>query len=582
MIKQISLLFTAAVLLLPAGCTKDPAFADDGLITVEAGIGAPTKVAYDGDKASFAAGDRIAVYAWLGSASEVPAKRVVDGVVNTLGTDGKWTPASLMCWQNGTDAHYFLGVSPVHAISDFTADEYAVAPAEYTASDLLFAANLGGVKAGDGAVKLAFRHAMAKMKVNLSFRDQFGGTPEVSTVTLSAKTKASVNYLTQTVSATGEAASVSLPAETANSSYSGLMVPQEGVRKITVTIGGKGYVYEAGEDIPLASGQVTTVNLVVGRDKLELASGITIADWTDEILSDQEAVREDIPLTIEAAVDGAQVRFDINTGMASGPVWFRTWDGSAWSDWTDYHDNDAVVLARRGDKVQFKGDNARYAESIANSSFFSFTEDCYAYGNVMSLITSTDYETATALTEEYALCALFYDSTPNVHLLSHPSEPLRLPATSLSNDCYEGMFTNCLTMTTAPELPATVLAEHCYDHMFYGCNSLSMAPQLPATTLADHCYAYMFAECHSLTSTPELPAATLVDGCYNHMFTGCMSLTSVTCLATDVSATGCTSEWLSYVATTGTRNFITPASTAWSAGISGIPDGWTRIDYVAP
>ena len=273
------LTFAAALLLLP-GCLKEP---DAGTITVEATVGPATKVAYDGAKSSFAAGDRIAVYAWTGSADEVPATRVVDGVVNTY--DGSaWTPASLMRWRNGSDAHYFLGVSPVHAISNLTADEYTLDPANYTASDLLFAANLNGVKSGDGAVKLGFRHAMAKLNVNLTFRSQWASTPEVGAVSLSAKTKASVNYLTQAVSATGDAATVSLPAVTANSSYSGLMVPQKGVRKISVTIAGRDYVYTAGEDIPLVSGQVTTMNLNVGRDQyvLELASGITISDWVED------------------------------------------------------------------------------------------------------------------------------------------------------------------------------------------------------------------------------------------------------------------------------------------------------------
>ena len=278
--KHIPLIAAAALLLLPA-CTKDLRPADGEFITVEASIGSPTKVAYDGDKSSFADGDKIAVYAWTGSAAEVPATRVVDGVVNTF--DGsKWTPASLMRWKSETDAHYFLGVSPVHAITNLTADPYTLDPADYAACDLLFAANLGGVKSGDGAVNLGFKHAMSKLVVNLSYRSQWASTPEVSAVTLSAKKTASVNYLTQTVSATGEAASVSLPAATSNSSYSGLMVPQKGVKKITVTIDGKDYVYEAGEDIPLTSGQVTTLNLTVGRDKLDLSSDITISDWVDD------------------------------------------------------------------------------------------------------------------------------------------------------------------------------------------------------------------------------------------------------------------------------------------------------------
>jgi hypothetical protein len=70
------------------------------------------------------------------------------------------------------------------------------------------------------------------------------------------------------------------------------------------------------------------------------------------------------------------------------------------------------------------------------------------------------------------------------------------------------------------------------------------------------------------------------------MFQGCSKLSSVTCLATNISASYCTDNWLTGVAATGT--FITPSSTNWSTGastewpygVSGIPDGWTRVDYV--
>ena len=381
------ILLAAAVLLLPVACTKDLRPADGELITVEASIGAPTKVAYDGDKSRFADGDKIAVYAWTGSDSEVPAKRIVDGVVNTF--DGsQWTPASLMRWKNGNDAHYFLGVSPVHAISDFTSDEYTVNPAEYAASDLLFAANLGGVKSGDGAVKLAFRHAMAKLNVNLSFRSQFDGTPEVGAVTLSAKKTASVNYLTQTVSATGEAASLSLPAATANSSYSGLMVPQKGVRKITVAIGGKDYVYEAGEDIPLASGQVTTVNLTVGRDEIVLATDIKISDWVDDKLADQELPQDKGPFQLSAyfpqAVlpmqDGWQtgdVLFVFFSGQAAPKYLEMKWNGTAW----DFTPKNGLSLgaSETGTMRAYylpSGSDASIAADGVNFAF-SAAVDCY-------------------------------------------------------------------------------------------------------------------------------------------------------------------------------------------------------------
>ena len=133
-----------AALLSFAACNKEFEPATSGDITINASVGAMTKVAYEGNATSFTSGDKISVYAWMGDATAIPVKRVVDGVVNTF--DGSaWTPASLMRWQNNTDAHYFLGISPVRIVSSFTADPYTLDPADYTGSDLLIATNVSGV-----------------------------------------------------------------------------------------------------------------------------------------------------------------------------------------------------------------------------------------------------------------------------------------------------------------------------------------------------------------------------------------------------------------------------------------------------
>ena len=44
--------------------------------------------------------------------------------------------------------------------------------------------------------------------------------------------------------------------------------------------------------------------------------------------------------------------------------------------------------------------------------------------------------------------------------------------------CYEGMFYNCTSLTTAPQLQATSLEISCYSHMFGFCTSLTIAPKL--------------------------------------------------------------------------------------------------------
>ena len=285
---KIKIIAAAAVILSLAGCSNDGrmgADVDAGRITVDASIGPMTKVAYNGNSTAFSAGDQIAVYGWTGSADAVPAKLVVNGVRNTLGADGTWTPATQMLWKNGTDAHYFLGVYPARDITDFTADPYTLdpSPAAYTVSDLLMASKLDGVKATAGTVMLKFDHAMAKLNVNLKFSNEFATAPTVSSVKVKARKTATINYLTKSVTATGIMTPVDIPAAATAAtgyvySYSGLQVPQDGVTTIIVAIADKEYVYTSPTPIPLQSGKYTTLGLIVGRDNLELAS-VNVSNW---------------------------------------------------------------------------------------------------------------------------------------------------------------------------------------------------------------------------------------------------------------------------------------------------------------
>ena len=283
--KQIIITLTAALLAL-VGCNKGPEMADAGQITIKASVGAMTKVSYDGDKTGFTAGDKVSVYAWLGSGDAVPDNRVADGVVNTLESDGKWTPEARMLWKSVKDAHYFLGVYPVRHITDFTADNYALDPDDYTASDLLIATNLGGVKATDGPVELAFDHAMAKLVVNLKFRSEWDVAPDadIVKVLVNAKSQASVDYLAKAVTVKGDASDIGLIASASAPtgyalSFSGIQVPQKGVRDITVTVGNREFVYESASDIPLNAGEYTTLGFNVGKDNIELGS-VSVAEWT--------------------------------------------------------------------------------------------------------------------------------------------------------------------------------------------------------------------------------------------------------------------------------------------------------------
>lgn len=99
---------------------------------------------------------------------------------------------------------------------------------------------------------------------------------------------------------------------------------------------------------------------------------------------------------------------------------------------------------------------------------------------------------------------------------------------------------------------------------------------LPATTLSNYCYQGMFTYCDNLISAPVLPAEELTWSCYEDMFNYCPKLNSITCLATDISERNCTKNWLKSVSASGT--FTKKAGTAWSTGVNGIPNGWSVVE----
>ena len=257
-------------------------------ITVSTSIGNMTRVATDANGGqTFEEGDEISVYAWTGDATTVPAAtgRVVDNAINKL-TKGAWISTPQMLWKNNRDKHYFIGVYPTKAISDLTAGEYAFDETKQVESDLLVAVNKDGLSYNvdeQQTVPLTFTHVMAKLVVNLTYKNQWGTEgPTVDKVVVGDAVKsATVNYLTKVITPSTIAedkANFDMPALTANKQYASIIIPQDGVQKITVVIGGKNFIYDNGTPFKFESGKITTINLEVGRDIIKLGN-VNISDW---------------------------------------------------------------------------------------------------------------------------------------------------------------------------------------------------------------------------------------------------------------------------------------------------------------
>ena len=325
------------------------------------------------------------------------------------------------------------------------------------------------------------------------------------------------------------------------------------------------------------------------------------------------------PLTLEALTAGTIVVGDPQSGMQ------YTLNGGPKTAMTESPTEITVAV---GDKVAFYG-NGTSITGYGSTVIGGGTAEVKAYGNIMSLVNETGFDTATTLTANNAFYYLFndYANLKDISGLKLPATTLTrncyasmfynctglttvpsdlLPATTLAERCYYSMFISCYNLTTAPELPATELAERCYSNMFNGCAALTTAPALPATELAEKCYSYMFNGCAALTTAPALPATTLANECYTNMFYNCISLTtapvlpaqtlvskcyyymfyncrklnSVTCLATSgIGQNNSTYNWLNDAGTEveGTKTFNAVSTAEWPTGnVNGIPSGWTR------
>lgn len=204
--------------------------------------------------------------------------------------------------------------------------------------------------------------------------------------------------------------------------------------------------------------------------------------------------------------------------------------------WFDYLEPNGSNIIVNGRVIYFRGLRTDFQSNGLN--FRSETRhDIYGDIRTLTNFVLLDNDTAPRLN------AIFYFNKGLVNFYA------KLPYKKLTYGCYQSMFQNCGTLTTAPALPATELAESCYNSMFQGCTTL--------------------------TETPELPATILSMNCYYQMFQGCTKLKKVTTYANDISANMPLTYWLANVSSTG--EFHNHGTATYPRGTSGIPTGWTEI-----
>ena len=269
----------------------------------------------------------------------------------------------------------------------------------------------------------------------------------------------------------------------------------------------------------LEAGKSYTYNLIVGKNKVTIGD-VTVAEWgTDKIdggkafyapyITFTAEQPQTFKMTTEENYNISDLEYSVNNGK-----------------WATVEAGTEVTFGGANSTLRLRGTNINGTASgpLAYSTI-TFTDknvEVACTGDIRTLLDWRNYSTVN--TQNARFCRLFNECKV---LTSAPE----LPATTLAENCYVGMFYGCTSLTSAPELKATTLADYCYNNMFGGCTSLTAAPELKAITLANGCCYSMFSGCTSLTAAPELKATTLADYCYYCMFYGCTKLSTVTMLA---------------------------------------------------
>ena len=340
-------------------------------------------------------------------------------------------------------------------------------PEKYDNEDDLAAADFMSVTSnvtnpGDNSLTLTMNRLMARVVVEIAdFNDQYTKNATVKSVTINGNIKAYKHE------ADGKFYALinpnSIPGATAP--FLSLEV-EDGTSKTTETL----------TTTPtFAAGNSYTYKLTVGKNKISVL-GITVAPWNTGTITDNgKAIytpyvtfkangEQKFQMTAVPDYEISGLQYSVNNGK-----------------WQDVVKGQKVTFGGTHGDLRLRGTNTNgTAINVSQNSTITFTNltvNVACTGDIRTLLNWEKYKTV---------------DTKNAKF------------------CY--LFDGCSVLTSAPELPATTLAEDCYHGMFWYCTNLESAPELPATTLMKDCYNLMFGYCEKLSTVTMLAPSTEITG----------------------------------------------------------------------
>ena len=249
--------------------------------------------------------------------------------VRWVNNSGTWTPESQVLWKNAKSPVGIFAYAPhISGADDHTGVEFSI-PSNQTggtsSADFLWCSMPGFVPA-DGLdnkkLNINFSHVLVKLKVNLTFGNEFGDSHSVKDVVLNGtSSKIKCDLAGSTVSDLDQSSSNDISmCNTSDYVYEAIFFPgkgqKSGARMLTVVMSdSKAYNVTLDSGLELNSGYAYTMNVKVGKDKTE-AGSVNVMEWQPEKeLGEKESYIEDYSVW-----DGTSTESITNgTGSESDP-----------------------------------------------------------------------------------------------------------------------------------------------------------------------------------------------------------------------------------------------------------------------
>ena len=227
--------------------------------------------------------------------------------IRWVNNSGTWTPESQVLWKNAQSPVGIFAYAPhISGADDHTRVEFSIPSNQVngtSSADFLWNSMPGFVPA-DGLVNqklnITFSHVLVKLKVNLTFGNEFGDSHSVKDVILNGtSSKIRCDLANRTITDLDQSSSNDISmCNTADYVYEAIFFPgkgqKSGARMHTVVMSdNKAYNVTLDSNLELYGGCAYTMNVKVGKDRVD-AGNVNVIEWvTEKELGDKDSYIED-------------------------------------------------------------------------------------------------------------------------------------------------------------------------------------------------------------------------------------------------------------------------------------------------